>query len=368
MKYARRIAVVGGGPAGSTCARILASEGARVELFEARGSSEKPCGGGVPAHALGEFPELADLSLGRRVVREILVVSPSGRSASISLPEGIHIFRRVELDSYLRRRARLAGAAVHETKVKAVRPLPGGWEVLTEDGATGPFDHLIGADGVRSVVRRAVAGPYHDDQLTLALYAYLPGVANAGMVLRFLAGFDGYLWLFPRTDHLSVGICATHRSMEPARMEDELYRFVEEQCPGASLSPELIRGYFIPASLEPPVAGDGNWSLIGDAAGFVDPLTREGISWAMRSGTAAAAKLKTPHLPDNLRWAHRYRRGFYRGDFLDRVARLASASAAIGGVLADLFEGHQGYRGLKRRLLLNAIPCGIQVGLRLARR
>jgi len=370
-----RIAVVGGGPAGSTCARELAQAGARVDLFEAGPDAEKPCGGGVPAAALREFAELANPKLPRRVVRQVSIYSPSGRLAVVPLEGGIHIFKRRELDSCLRRGAVSAGAVLVPARVtRARRTSAGRWELVTEAGTMGPYDQLIGADGVRGAIRRALAGRFGDDQLTLAIYAYVPGVARCEMALKFFGDFDGYLWIFPRTDHVSVGICARHKHVEAARLEDELHRFVDRHYPEARFSPAQLSGYFIPSSRRPagPLKGEG-WALVGDAAGFVDPLTREGISWAMRSGaslarsTARRASLRTPALPRDLRLAHKHARGFYRRDFLESMTRLVSASPAIRGVMADLFTGRQGYRGLRTRLLANALPCGLQVGLRVLR-
>jgi len=366
-----RIAVVGGGPAGATCARALASAGARVDLFEAGPAAEKPCGGGVPSGALRELPSLADQSIPRRVVKEVWIYSPSNRRVVVPLATGIHIFSRRILDAALRARAVSAGATLQSLRVTGLRRTAGGrWEVSTPAGPAGPFDHIVGADGVRGVVRRALAGRFPDDDLTLALYAYVPGVARGEMVLKFFGDFDGYLWVFPRTDHVSVGICGRHREVGAARLEDELGRFVERHYPEGRFAASALSGYFIP-SCHPPAgqaSGEG-WALAGDAAGFVDPLTREGISWAMRSGAAVArraamqGRLRTPPLPDELELAHRYKRGFFREDFLETMTRLASVSPAIRGVLADLFCGWQGYRGLKRRLLFNAVPAGVQVGI-----
>ncbi len=368
MRVKRRIAVIGGGPAGSTCARRLSAAGLDVTLFEERPTGEKPCGGGIPASVLLEFPELADPSLERRVVREVRIYSPSDRLTVVPAPAGIHIFRRAQLDTFLRKRAQAAGSHLVPARVTSVRSLGMvGWEVATATGPLGPFDLIVGADGVRSVVRRAVSGPIAAGKLTLALYAYVPGVARTGMVLKFFRGLDGYLWAFPRTDHVSVGICSTFRAIEAARLADLLHRFVEAHYPEGHVAPGSLKGYFIPADDDPPATGPG-WGLIGDAAGFVDPLTREGISWAMRSAVSFADRVtgegiaRTPRVPEHLIWAHRHGAGFYNEMFLESMAGLSRVSPAIRNVLSDLLTGRQGYRGLKRRLILNALPGALQAG------
>lgn len=370
MKTPVSIAVVGGGPAGATASRHLAEAGARVTLFEARAGSEKPCGGGVPSAALHEFPELADPSLKRRIVHQVRLYSPSGRMAAVPVSAGLHLFRRCELDAHLRSLAGKGGARICRTKVRRLRSSASGWEVLAEDGEHGPFDFLVGADGVQGVTRRAVAPPFGKEELTLALYAYVDRVVCTDVVLKFFGGFDGYLWIFPRADHVSIGICARHRTVEPDRLADELFDFIDRHCPEGRFPRTDLKGFFIPASDVPPVlSGEREaWALVGDAAGFTDPLTREGIAPAMRSAVIATSRflsgrqLVTPRLTHDLNRAHRLRRRFFSTTFLEGLVRLSSGSPAIRRVLADLFEGNQSYRGLKRRLLFNAFPAGWQAG------
>ena len=373
------VAVVGGGPAGASASRLLASRGARVTLFEATPDGEKPCGGGIPSAAVGAFPDLLESTLRRRVVREVLIISPSNHRATVPLAGGIHIFSRHDLDGFLRGRAVAAGASLVCEHVRGIARVGAGWEVRTDAGTRGPFDFLVGADGVRSVVRRAVGYPWPDSDLTLALYAFVQGVSRPEMVLKFLPDIDGYIWVFPRADHVSVGICARSRSVTHHRLRDELRRFVETQYPEGRFPESDLKGYFIPASLHPPSPGRAiasrwapiasRWALIGDAAGFVDPLTREGIAHALRSAESmtgmlsAGGRISTPPLPANLAWAHRQGRTFYRKAFLEAMTLLASRSASIRKVLADLLEGRQGYRGLKLRLLMNAISCGREAGV-----
>lgn len=366
------IAVVGGGPAGASASRLLASRGARVTLFEAAPDGEKPCGGGIPSAAVDAFPDLLGSNLRRRVVREVLIISPSGHRALVPLAGGIHIFSRHDLDGFLRGRAVAAGASLVCEHVRGIARVGAGWEVRTDAGTRGPFDFLVGADGVRSVVRRAVGYSWPDSDLTLALYAYVQGVSRPEVVLKFLPDIDGYIWVFPRADHVSVGICARSRSVTHHRLRDELRRFVETQYPEGRFPESGLKGYFIPASLHPPSprrAIASRWALIGDAAGFVDPLTREGIAHALRSAESmagmlsASGRISTPPLPSNLAWAHLHGRTFYRKSFLEAMTLLADRSASIRRVLADLLAGRQGYRGLKLRLLMNIISCGREAGV-----
>src|SRR5882724_4363950 len=302
-----KVGIVGGGPAGAACAEALARQpGTEVTLFEAREGHEKPCGGGIPSAALREFPALSDGSLARRVVRRLILISPSGREARLEAPGGIRVFRRSELDAFLRDRAARAGAKIARARVTRVSPADrAGWRVDAEGAPAAAFDHLVGADGVNGIVRRACEPATLDREMTLALFAYLPEGGPDEMVLKFLDRGRGYMWVFPRLDHVSVGICALRGALTRARMEEDLESFIHGRF-GAH-APARVRGYFIPSTLRPPVDTRGrSVALIGDAGGFVDPLTREGIAHAMRSGLSAAegllrhGTLRTPALPGEM--------------------------------------------------------------------
>src|SRR6185369_17430801 len=105
------------------------------------------------------------------------------------------------------------------------------------------------------------------------------------------------------------------------------------------------------------------WMLLGDAAGLVDPITREGIYFALQSGILAARSLATrdpsrayadavrDELHDELRRAARLKAGFFRPRFTSMLVDALNQSAGIRHVMVDLVAGRQPYRGLKRRLL-----------------
>src|SRR5882762_8763913 len=112
------VLIVGAGPAGSFAAERLASAGVRVVLFDGRPEGEpKACGGGVTAKALKAWPHL--LGAVGRTVDELEMYSPSGKRLHMKLDEPFAIYSRVALDSYLRERARAAGASVIFEKISA---------------------------------------------------------------------------------------------------------------------------------------------------------------------------------------------------------------------------------------------------------
>jgi flavin-dependent dehydrogenase len=192
------------------------------------------------------------------------------------------------------------------------------------------------------------------------------GVDCHEIVIGFVDRPRGYLWSFPRPGHLAVGACAQADEASTAEMHAVTDRWLDAYAPAAGLprrryawpSPTLTANDL---DRERP-AGPG-WMLVGDAAGLVDPITREGIYFAMRSGILAATSLLGPdgsreyaaairdEIHAELRRAAALRAGFFRPRFTRLLIRALNTSPAIRDVMADLVAGRQPYRGLKRRLI-----------------
>src|SRR5947199_4055673 len=112
------VLIVGAGPAGSFAAECLARAGVQVALFDGRPEGEpKACGGGVTAKALKAWPHL--LNAVGRTVAQLEMYSPSGKRLHLELDEPFAIYSRIAFDSYLRDRAKDAGAEVFSVKISA---------------------------------------------------------------------------------------------------------------------------------------------------------------------------------------------------------------------------------------------------------
>jgi len=223
----------------------------------------------------------------------------------------------------------------------------------------------VGADGAGSLVRRTLLGPTPKERLMMAAGWFARGTAP--MAVRFVTDLSGYLWLFPRPDHVGVGICAPLAAVPTRRMLDRLEREVAVSFP-ALLDDEAPRyAHTIPSPSADPrsileVAG-ARWALVGDAAAFADPITGEGIFFALRSAMVLAQTLRESGSPAGyparaledfgreLNKAAVLRDRFYSPGLARRMIAYAGRSRAIRGVLADLVLGEQGYLSLKRRLL-----------------
>ena len=357
------VIVTGAGPAGSVAARDLARAGARVALVDGSHPREKACGGGVTGRAMA----LAGLNLpGGRAIRAVRLEA-AGRAADVVVPDAdvLRVFPRAALDAALAAEAVQAGAIHIDARVTGFVRSNGTWQVRTPDGALGaPW--LFGADGAAGLVRRQVFRAFTRSQLSIAAGVYVDGVDLSEIVVGFVDRPRGYLWSFPRPGHLAVGTCAQADSTSTSEMHAVTDRWLDRYAPAAGRQRRRY-AWPIPSlraadlDAERP-AGDG-WMLLGDAAGLVDPITREGIFFALQSGILAARSLQgaspgaayTEAVRDDLhaelRRAARLKAGFFRPRFTTLLVDALNQSDDIRAVMIDLVAGRQPYRGLKRRLL-----------------
>ena len=408
------VLIVGAGPAGSFAAERLASAGLRVALFDGRPEGDpKACGGGVTAKALKAWPHLLD-AVGR-TVNELEMYAPSGRCIQLKLDEPFAIYSRRAFDSYLLNRARTAGAEVFKEKISGPRIAKSnsGWLLKGGKGNEWQGKFLVGADGANSAIARMLAGPLPPAEMEVAFgyRAPLPSNNYAPTVVAFLPGWVGYAWAFPRVDHISFGIATSQDAFEHQPLDNLLwdfmlgyYRMREDskaklwtsrkgdrdrdvrlreflrdtaeryaaRIPG--LAPKTwdtrraCGGNFAPQAGCPP--GDPAWALLGDAAGFADPVTGEGIYYALRSaelfaesylaGTPASyEQLWRQDFGRELQRASEMRRKFYGNfwgaPFTERMIEFAWGHRGIKRVLGDLVAGHQGYVNLKKKLARSAL-------------
>jgi geranylgeranyl reductase family protein len=361
------IAIVGGGPAGAWAAFRLASAGARVVLFDHSHPREKPCGGGVTGRAL------ALVGAARPTQRVVSIVSAAfeqnGARADVDLGGGddvrLVVSSRRDFDAWLLDAAARAGAAIVRERVIDVS-VDRGVDVRTASG-THRAAWLIGADGANSLVRRRVFTPFTRAQLSIASGFFVHGVSSQEIVIRFERSPAGYLWAFPRTDHVAVGICAQADDARAGPLRLRSAQWIASQTRLAGARAEAY-GWPIPSLGANDLARERpagpNWLLTGDAAGLVDPITREGIYFALASADLAAAAILEGADParayearvrdtihPELRHAARLKQGFFRPRFTRLLIDALNESDAIRRVMADLIAGRQSYAGLARRLL-----------------
>src|SRR6266498_2073478 len=233
------VLIVGAGPAGSFAAERLARGGVSVALFDGRPPGEpKACGGGVTSKALKAWPHLLE-AVGR-TIDELDMYSPSGKHLHLKLDEPFAVYSRIAFDTFLRDRAREAGAKVFAEKVstRGIKRAEGDaaadgtsaypWIVHTQSGAEFSTKYLVGADGANSPIAKKLAGPLPPAEMEVAFgyRAPLPVDCNAATVVAFLPKWVGYAWAFPRLDHISFGIATTQDAFDHEPLDDLLWRFM----------------------------------------------------------------------------------------------------------------------------------------------
>jgi len=371
MRKADSIAVVGGGPAGALAASRLADGGYDVLLFEEKLAWEKPCGGGITNKALLQFPFLAEAPAECNWVRQCRLTSPSGRQALFQLDQPIAIFSRRVLNGLILERAQAAGAVVRKEHVAGIEGGPGNW-LLHTSVAEYEASFVILAAGARSVLRARFARAFSPRDLMMTAGYYIPGEGQR-MEIQFVAGLQGYIWIFPRTDHFSAGICGkiTGSSTQALRRTlDETLAKSGLRTDGAKFYAHVLPSLTAKTLRNSPIGGDG-WAMIGDAAGFVDPITGEGLYYALRSAELVseallagkphsyAARVRADFLPElelAAAMAERFFSGRWAGQpIIERMVEFTEQSESFQALMRDLFAGSQGYHDLRRRLY-RALP------------
>lgn len=362
----KTIAIVGGGPAGALAAAELA-RGRKVLLFDEKLAWEKPCGGGVTDKALRRWPFLRDAQVERKWVSECELIAPSGRAVSFQLDRQIAIFSRFTLNSLLLQRAVEAGAEVIQEHIAGIEQVSRGWRLRSAKHSYGA-DFLVLATGARNGFRNQFSAEVGPENFVVAAGYYIPGT-DATARIKFPKSLHGYIWVFPRADHFSAGICGR---MAGGGGTMELRHLLETSLKDFGLDLQGSRFYahvlpaFTPGILRTASFAGDRWAMIGDAAGFVDSITGEGLYYAMRSADLLASALladapesypsivKADFLPELVRAASIADR-FYSGTWLgapviERMVQLTSYSARFRDLMRDLFAGAQEYSGLRRRL------------------
>lgn len=333
------VLVVGAGPGGIAAAVTASSRGCTVACVDkATFPRDKTCGDGLTAGALRLLEALGLTgtefrAINAAIVRETVLVSPSGRRITLPLPtDGIHaaVATRRDLDAALVALARRRGVSVREQcPVEKVAAHQGEIEVVLGNGTSVRARHVIGADGHWSTVRRALEpeaprdlGEWH------AARQYFADVNDDRLWVLFERDLlPGYAWVFPLPGGgANVGYGVLRSDGRSGRDLKDLWpellaRPSIREVLGPRAQPtEPVRAWPIPTRYDPARLANGRVLFVGDAAGVVDPLTGEGIAQAIETGTLAAEAIVAGGEPETV--AARYRRSVSRA--LGRDLRFAS--------------------------------------------
>ena len=393
QKHDADVIVAGAGPAGAIAALRLARAGLRVLVVERYAlPRQKPCGGGISTRVLTRFPWLRDAlpRIPTHPVSSLYLEGPSGGVFRMqSDGPAVLLIRRIEFDYLLASLAREAGAEIlASTAIAQARQDADGVTLRTRDGRELRAPIVIAADGVNSVIaRRLGLNPgWPAGRLALDMMEETPIAAlNAAepdtlSVFYGYGGAHGYAYIFPKREHVNVGIGYVLPYFK-ARIDltpyDLQQTFVGDLRARGLLSGESQRRNFTPFLI--PIGGplrrtaDGRVLLAGDAGGFVNGFSAEGIYYAMVTGDLAAGAVLSARRDGVVQPAlarRRYVRAwkqeigpelrdsvlvqkylFHSAARMDRVVRGAQLHPEFSRILVDYASGRLPYRAARRQLL-----------------
>ncbi len=324
--------IVGGGPAGGAAAITLARAGKKVCLIEKKSLPRyKTCGGGITARCLKAFPIALD-----EVIESVppqLEFRLNDRAKRVFYNDArnplVALVMRDRLDALLVRHAREAGAQVlNPCELRGLRRCPDSqrWIAETTEGEL-RVHNIVAADGALGMTAKLAGFPDQrlmfaatEWEVTVDAETYRKFSETIRFDIEYLA--KGYAWVFPKKDHLSIGLGAAKSNINLNQLTQNYLRSLGIN--DSSVISIEKHGYMIPLNPRADRLVKDRVFLTGDAAGLADPLSAEGIYFAVISAQKAASAL----LGDNA-----------EATYQKWLERELLPELAAGRLVADLFYG-----------------------------
>jgi len=401
--------VVGAGPAGATAARRLAAAGIRTLLLDrAAFPRDKACGGAITTRALARFPYLSAAlkRIPTHWISRLVLQGPSGRSAELrSNGPAVLTIRRVEFDALLVSLAHEAGAELVEaTDIHDAREETDRVCLRARDGRTFDARMVVAADGVHGIVSRRLGllKAWPRERLAIDLMEETPSAtlraADSG-ALWVSYGFpassaggprgltEGYAYVFPKQAHVNVGIGylaqqyrTNYRGSAYSLQQGLIGRLRGAGILDGTSSRQHFTPFLIPVGGPLRRPGTARVLVAGDAGGFVNGFSAEGIYYAMVSGDLAAASVADALA--TRRPAHSLYRGRWQGEIgtelddavvlqrllfadtrkIDGLVEAAATGTPLVEAVTRWARGVETYAALRRRIVRRNPLVGIVLG------
>jgi len=390
------VIVVGAGPAGSTAAYFLGLHGVRALMIDkGRFPRDKPCGGGISARLLDRFPYLVKPleSIPVRSIRKVYLQSPGGVVLRHETTSPLYLMvRRYEFDHLLFKIAQRSVETLECAIVNRVEVTPESATVCTQGGDEFDCQVVIGADGANSIVARVsglrqgrVVSEYAIDMMEETPYEKIEVCDRECMYVYYaIGGHYGYGYVFPKAHHLNLGIGykldyylsrfkRPHYSHQLAFIE----KLKQDDLVKGNSEIKNFRAFPIPVRGPLAKTYAERVLLCGDAAGFVNAFTAEGIYYAMVSGQHAAATVIRALQDQDFsgkrlgefqkEWKAEIGLELEKSvsiqDFLlsdprriDRIVNAARSDRRLACLLTSYATGAMGYGEFKRAMIFQAFP------------
>ena len=363
------VIVVGGGPSGSSAAYTLAKQGLDVLVLEKQKMPRyKTCGGGVNIRAARHIPFSIEPVVERVIYKYRFTYRGKKPFEKASEEPLTYMTQRLRLDQFLLEQARNQGARVTEA-VNIRKVCEKADSVILEDAEGKQYRSLlvIGADGANSIVARNVQlsdGIQHEIALEseIALPPEMMKQWHDAIEIDLFSVWCGYGWVFPKQDHISIGVGGPQRLIKQIKAYNATYLGSKD----VSDYPKMrFSGHALPVRKGFTPVAKGRTLLVGDAAGLLEPFTGEGIGYAVRSGQLAAVAVEAflkheapdltlytdlldKELTPELISAQQFVRVFNRFPLL--FYQLIKNNEYVWGAICKILRGERNFNDINRKL------------------
>jgi flavin-dependent dehydrogenase len=297
------IALLGTGPTSLYAALLLAVKGHQVTVYDPKNAWERPCGGALSGPVLSEMPLFEDFK--RFVpIEGLKLLSPKNREIRLPFETSLPVALRDDITEFLRRKCETSGVLFSPHKIEGFAASGSGW-VLNLRGEQARADFIVAGDGGGGLARKTLGLTGLSEEMTLEIGYDIaaPFEGHVG-VIKFLPEMSGCFSALPNGSGTAVRLWATGRQLHARPLIEKLDGIVQRLL-DVPLHTDLGRNVAqiaVMKKIEKKNLLGERWVAIGDAAGFIHPLSRDGLFFGLKSAATLALSLSNGSFDDRAYW------------------------------------------------------------------